>query len=571
MRLQHFYPDTEIVVMTTYAMPGYVTEAKLNQYGPVIKAICDHYGVKYVDLRDCGVTFDMLPDKIHPNAEGMDYITAAVMDTLISDVEMEAGENVVHSVTHNLTNAEASRHYYKGISSGSVFEETLSGENLSVTVTMGGRDITASVYADGKIHIPAVTGDVVITAAGRYNVDGHLQQLPEKMCAGVNLWTALEPENIYYTATGWGNTTAGTTWSITFPVQPGDRIWATSLGAYPENGSGANGVRVTWFDENGVLATLDRNVVYEEFVKNGYITAPQGAVALNLPMTNNQAHYAVYTLSAEHTYESEVTAPTCTEQGYTTHTCTICGDQYVDSYVAATGHKFGAWTVTTDPTCTEKGEERRDCEDCDHFETREVEAIGHDYEAVVTNPTCTEKGYTTHTCHCGDSYVDSYVEATGHKFGEWEVVNEPTCTEKGAERRDCENCDHFETREVEATGHDYEAVVTKPTCEDKGYTTHTCHCGDSYIDSYVNALGHKYENGSCTVCGEPEVKYLPGDVDLDGDVDVDDVLSLLWYVLFPEDYPIEVDADFDRNGSTDVDDVLTLLWYVLFPEDYPLN
>lgn len=32
----------------------------------------------------------------------------------------------------------------------------------SVTVTMGGEDITASVYADGLLHIPAVTGDVVI-------------------------------------------------------------------------------------------------------------------------------------------------------------------------------------------------------------------------------------------------------------------------------------------------------------------------------------------------------------------------------------------------------------------------
>ena len=59
-------------------------------------------------------------------------------------------------------------------------------------------------------------------------------------------------------------------------------------------------------------------------------------------------------------------------------------------------------------------------------------------------------------------------------------------------------------------------------------------------------------------------------VDLDYDVDVDDVLALLWNVLFPEDYPIEVDADFDSNGATDVDDVLTLLWHVLFPEDYPL-
>ena len=51
---------------------------------------------------------------------------------------------------------------------------------------------------------------------------------------------------------------------------------------------------------------------------------------------------------------------------------------------------------------------------------------------------------------------------------------------------------------------------------------------------------------------------------------VDDVLALLWNVLFPEDYPINAEADFDGNGMVDVDDVLTLLWHVLFPEDYPL-
>ena len=34
-----------------------------------------------------------------------------------------------------------------------------------------------------------------------------------------------------------------------------------------------------------------------------------------------------------------VTAPTCTEKGYTTHTC-ACGDSYKDSYVNALGHNF---------------------------------------------------------------------------------------------------------------------------------------------------------------------------------------------------------------------------------------
>ena len=41
-----------------------------------------------------------------------------------------------------------------------------------------------------------------------------------------------------------------------------------------------------------------------------------------------------------HSYTPVVTAPTCTEQGYTTHTCTVCGDSYVDSFVDALGHKY---------------------------------------------------------------------------------------------------------------------------------------------------------------------------------------------------------------------------------------
>lgn len=41
----------------------------------------------------------------------------------------------------------------------------------------------------------------------------------------------------------------------------------------------------------------------------------------------------------EHNYQTVVTQPTCTEQGYTTHTCS-CGDSYVDDYTDALGHNF---------------------------------------------------------------------------------------------------------------------------------------------------------------------------------------------------------------------------------------
>ena len=44
--------------------------------------------------------------------------------------------------------------------------------------------------------------------------------------------------------------------------------------------------------------------------------------------------------SKGHSYTIKVTAPTCTAQGYTTHTCSVCGNSYKDTYVSATGHSF---------------------------------------------------------------------------------------------------------------------------------------------------------------------------------------------------------------------------------------
>ena len=44
-----------------------------------------------------------------------------------------------------------------------------------------------------------------------------------------------------------------------------------------------------------------------------------------------------------------VVPPTCTEKGYTLHTCTLCRESYRDTYVAATGHTERAGTRTVYP------------------------------------------------------------------------------------------------------------------------------------------------------------------------------------------------------------------------------
>lgn len=118
----------------------------------------------------------------------------------------------------------------------------------------------------------------------------------------------------------------------------------------------------------------------------------------------------------EHSYASAVTAPTCTEKGYTTYTCE-CGDTYKDNYVDATGHTL---EVIPGKPATETETGLTDGEKCSvcgviTIEQNEIPATGHEhnYSSVVTAPTCTEKGYTTYTCECGDSYKDNYVDPTG--------------------------------------------------------------------------------------------------------------------------------------------------------------
>lgn len=58
-----------------------------------------------------------------------------------------------------------------------------------------------------------------------------------------------------------------------------------------------------------------------------------------------------------HTFTDNVTAPTCTEKGYTTHTC-ACGYVYTDTEVAALGHKSAGddGDCTTAITCAVCGE-----------------------------------------------------------------------------------------------------------------------------------------------------------------------------------------------------------------------
>ena len=87
---------------------------------------------------------------------------------------------------------------------------------------------------------------------------------------------------------------------------------------------------------------------------------------------------AVIVNALGHGYETVVTEPTCTEMGYTTYTCSRCGDTYKGDYTEAAGHKPGDWIVDKEPTTDSEGSKHKECTVCgETLETEEIEKIYH--------------------------------------------------------------------------------------------------------------------------------------------------------------------------------------------------
>jgi len=182
----------------------------------------------------------------------------------------------------------------------------------------------------------------------------------------------------------------------------------------------------------------------------------------NDDLLNANIHYNY--VSHTHSYKDVVTAPTCTEKGYTTHTCS-CGDSYVDTYTAALGHAWDSGKVTKQPTATETGIRTFTCTRCSETKTETIPKLTHEhsYKAVVTAPTCTAKGYTTHTCSCGYSCVDTYTDALGHAWDNGKVTKEPTATETGIKTYTCTRCGETKTESIPVISVDVTQMFTDVT------------------------------------------------------------------------------------------------------------
>lgn len=130
------------------------------------------------------------------------------------------------------------------------------------------------------------------------------------------------------------------------------------------------------------LTGLENTVNYYGYVLDGNNNKTQlGSAEAPVTITTKE--------KCEHSYTSEQTkAPTCTEAGEMTYTCSECGDTYTEAIAPAGEHNYDDGVQTKAPTCTEDGEMTYTCTACGHSYTEVIDATGHTGEVICT--TCGE-------------------------------------------------------------------------------------------------------------------------------------------------------------------------------------
>lgn len=175
-----------------------------------------------------------------------------------------------------------------------------------------------------------------------------------------------------------------------------------------------------------------------------------------------------------HDYTGEQVLPTCTEEGYTAHTCTRCSDSYNDSTTAALGHDMAISEMITPVTCTENASVKYTCTRCPE------NSIVPEEEMMQWS-----------------EWTQLYFENVNKAFVETKVQYRATPED---EWTDTEPEAAAETRTL------YRYLLIAP--------------------------GHAHEKGLCPVCGDRDYSFImPGDANFDLKVNAVDSNIMRVYIL----------------------------------------
>ena len=202
---------------------------------------------------------------------------------------------------------------------------------------------------------------------------------------------------------------------------------------------------------------------------------------------------------------AEIKAPTCTEKGLKTRTCTLCWSSESEA-IDAPGHGGEEWIVDVDATCTTPGTKHLPCQVCgETLETATIDATGHTGGEWVTDTsaTCLATGTRHLPCLvCGETIETATIELADHTYGEWVETTAPNCIEEGIRSKICTLCKHTENDYVDALGHDVVAhTIREADCLTTGLIERKCsRCVYEEADEIVAALGHDFVNHECQRC-----------------------------------------------------------------------
>ena len=212
-----------------------------------------------------------------------------------------------------------------------------------------------------------------------------------------------------------------------------------------------------------------------------------------------------------YTFTETVVAPTCTEDGYTLHTCNENpAKTYKDTPVPALGHQYKE--VTTPATCGALGSVDNVCERCnDKQHVKDLPVTGeHQWdEGVITKePTATETGIKTYTCNvCKATKTEDIAKAHNHDYTRLgEIIEGPYCETEGKRWMYCsyEGCNERVLMPVPTIGyHDWDTEHTeclkKATCTEKGTMRMHCKRDASHTMTYdYGGTGHIWDEGVIT-------------------------------------------------------------------------
>lgn len=260
---------------------------------------------------------------------------------------------------------------------------------LILAVPNGGSFVADTVFQSGQLATPTRSGYIFGGWFDNGQCIGTTVTSPSVNNTYYAKWTEKTDQSISYTENSVNKHVCANAFTNTLTQ-------ATVNGAISYTSSAPN---VATVDENGQVTIV------------GAGTATITATAAETE--NYKSAKASYTLIVtDHSYIDVVTAPNCTEQGYTTHTCSECTDTYKDTYMNATGHTWSEWEAVNSPNCTDKGSQKRICTVCNVTETEDIDPNGHDWNEKYTvdkQPTTTEDGSKSIHCKSCNVVKDSTV------------------------------------------------------------------------------------------------------------------------------------------------------------------